>query len=167
MCFARRNAVISPNLIYKHRGLYVHTHSNNGQGKCSIISRYPFSGITPNKYGVYIDLGEGIVVVGDELSRCCLSPYGPYQLNGIEYKDFPATDDVDYVVKVNKEARQGMVDKLLEDFHSSTTPFCLSFGDFNEPSWLDWTEGALSAGLAPLRCPVAYHPFPVGRRYKR
>lgn len=59
-------------------------------------------------------------------------PYGPYQLNGIEYKDFPATDDVDYVVKVNKEARQGMVDKLLEDFNSSTTPFvCLSVISMN------------------------------------
>ena len=130
------------------QGLYVHTHSNNGQGKCSIISRYPFSGITPNKYGAYIDLGEGIVVL---VMNChgAYFPYGPYQLNGIEYKDFPATDDVDYVVKVNKEARQGMVDKLLEDFNSSTTPFVCLSGDFNEPSWLDWTEGALSAGLAP------------------
>ena len=130
------------------QGLYVHTHSNNGQGKCSIISRYPFSGITPNKYGVYIDLGEGIIVL---VMNChgAFYPYGPYQLNGIEYKGYEATDDVDYVVKVNKEARQGMVDKLLEDFNSSTTPFVCLSGDFNEPSWLDWTEGALSAGLAP------------------
>ena len=129
------------------QGLYVHTHSNNGQGKCSIISRYPFSGITPNKYGVYIDLGEGIIVL---VMNChgAFYPYGPYQLNGIEYKGYEATDDVDYVVKVNKEARQGMVDKLLEDFNSSTTPFVCLSGDFNEPSWLDWTEGALSAGLA-------------------
>ena len=95
------------------QGLYVHTHSNNRQGKCSIISRYPFSGITPNKYGVYIDLGDGIVVL---VMNChgAFYPYGPYQLNGIEYKGYEATDDVDYVVKVNKEARQGMVDKLLE-----------------------------------------------------
>ncbi len=72
-------------------------------------------------------MGDGIVVL---VMNChgAYFPYGPYQLNGIEYKDFPATDDVDYVVKVNKEARQGMVDKLLEDFNSSTTPFCLSLG---------------------------------------
>ena len=110
------------------QGLYVHTHSNNGQGKCSIISRYPFSGITPNKYGVYIDLGEGIIVL---VMNChgAFYPYGPYQLNGIEYKGYEATDDV--------------------DFNSSTTPFVCLSGDFNEPSWLDWTEGALSAGLAP------------------
>ena len=124
------------------QGLYVHTHSNNGQGKCSIISRYPFSGITPNKYGAYIDLGESIVVL---VMNChgAYFPYGPYQLNGIDYKGFPATNDVDYVVKVNKDKRQDMVDKLLEDFHSSTTPFVCLSGDFNEPSWLDWTEGAL------------------------
>ena len=76
-------------------------------------------------------------------------PYGPYQLNGIAYEGYEGTDDVDYVVKVNKEARQGMVDKLLEDFNSSTTPFVCLSGDFNEPSWLDWTEGALKAELAP------------------
>ena len=130
------------------QGLYVHTHSNNRQGKCSIISRYPFSGITPNKYGVYIDLGDGIVVL---VMNChgTFYPYGPYQLNGIAYEGYEGTDDVDYVVKVNKEARQGMVDKLLEDFNSSTTPFVCLSGDFNEPSWLDWTEGALKAELAP------------------
>lgn len=130
------------------QGLYVHTHSNNGQGKCSIISRYPFAAITPNKYGVYIDLGEGVVVL---VMNChgAFYPYGPYQLNGIEYKGYPGTDDVDYVVKVNKEARQDMVDKLLEDFASATTPFVCLSGDFNEPSWLDWTEGARLAGLAP------------------
>lgn len=130
------------------QGLYVHTHSNNGQGECSIISRYPFSGITPNKYGAYIDLGEGVTVL---VMNChgAYYPYGPYQLNGIAYKGYEGTDDVDYVVKVNKEARQGMVDKLLEDFKSSTTPFVCISGDFNEPSWLDWTEGAKAAGLAP------------------
>ena len=76
-------------------------------------------------------------------------PYGPYQLNGIDYGGYPATDNVDEVVRVNKEVRQGMVDKLLEDFNSSTTPFVCLSGDFNEPSWLDWTEEALAAGLAP------------------
>ena len=130
------------------RGLYIHTHSNNGQGKCSIISRYPFSGTTPNKYGVYIDLGEGIVVL---VMNChgAFYPYGPYQLNGIEYKGYPGTDDVDYVVRVNKEARQDMVDKLLEDLASATTPFVSLSGDFNEPSWLDWTKDAQSAGIIP------------------
>lgn len=130
------------------RGLYIHTHSNNGQGKCSIISRYPFSGTTPNKYGVYIDLGEGIVVL---VMNChgAFYPYGPYQLNGIEYKGYPGTDDVDYVVRVNKEARQDMVDKLLEDLASATTPFVSLSGDFNEPSWLDWTKDAQSAGIVP------------------
>ncbi len=76
-------------------------------------------------------------------------PYGPYQLNGIEYKGYPGTDDVDYVVRVNKEARQDMVDKLLEDLASATTPFVSLSGDFNEPSWLDWTKDAQSAGIVP------------------
>ncbi len=132
----------------KAQGLYIHTHSNNGQGKCSIISRYPFSGTTPNKYGVYIDLGDGIVAL---VMNChgAYKPYGPYQLNGIEYGGFGATTDVDYVVEVNKQARQNMVDMLLADLASSTTPFVSISGDFNEPSWLDWTENTKSAGMTP------------------
>lgn len=132
----------------KAQGFYIHTHSNNGQGKCSIISRYPFSGTTPNKYGVYIDLGEGIVAL---VMNChgAFKPYGPYQLNGIAYGGYDPTTDVDYVVKINKEVRQGMVDKLLEDLASATTPFVSISGDFNEPSWLDWTESTRAAGITP------------------
>ena len=88
-------------------------------------------------------------------------PYGPYQLNGIEYKGYPGTDDVDYVVKVNKEARQAMVDKLLEDLASATTPFISLSGDFNEPSWLDWTADAQSAGIVPYVVQWTIHPNPV------
>ena len=86
-------------------------------------------------------------------------PYGPYQLNGIEYKDFPATDDVDYVVKVNKEARQGMVDKLLEDFHSSTTPFVFRGTSTNRHGLIGRKVPCqqallltLSSGLPPVPC---------------
>lgn len=130
------------------QGLYVHSHTNNGQGRCSIISRYPFTGVTPNGYGVYIDLGEGITALVMDCHGA-YKPYGPYQLNGIDYGGYPATTDVDYVVKVNGEVRKEMVDKLLEDVASATTPFISISGDFNEPSWLDWTEEAVKAGLAP------------------
>lgn len=132
----------------RENGLYVHSHTNNGQGRCSIISRYPFAGTTPNGYGVYIDLGDGITAL---VMNChgAYKPYGPYQLNGIDYGGYPATDDVDYVVQVNKEVRQEMVTKLLEDVASATTPFISISGDFNEPSWLDWTEGTVAAGAAP------------------
>ena len=141
----------------KSKGLYVHSHSNNGQGKCCIISRYPFRGTTPNKYGVYVDLGGGVVVL---VMNChgAFYPYGPYQLNGIEYRGYSGTDDVEYVEKVNRKARQDMVVKLLEDFTSATTPFVCLSGDFNEPSWLDWTVSTQQAGLTPyvVRWPTIY-----------
>ncbi len=149
----------------KAQGLYIHTHSNNGQGKCSIISKYPFAGTTPNQYGVYIDLGEGIVAL---VMNChaVYKPYGPYQLSGIEYAGYPPTTDVDYVMKVNKEARQEMVDKLLEDVNSATTPFISISGDINEPSWLDgvvqWpTTRALWEGGIKGDAYRTIHPDPV------
>lgn len=45
----------------KAQGLYIHTHSNNGQGNVVSYRVIRFR-TTPNEYGVYIDLGE-------ELSR--------------------------------------------------------------------------------------------------
>ena len=138
-------------------GLYVHSHTNNGQGRCSIISRYPFEGTTPNGYGVYIDLGDGIEAL---VMNChgAYKPYGPYQLSGIDYGGYPATDDVEYVVRINKEVRQEMVGKLLEDVASATTPFISISGDFNEPSWLDWTAETVSAGSTPyaVQWPTTY-----------
>lgn len=125
-------------------GLYVHSHTNNGQGRCSIISRHPFVGVTPNKYGVYIDLGDNITAL---VMNCHgeWKPYGPYQLSGIPYQGFPATTNVEEVIKMNYDARIDMVNKLLEDVLSSTTPFISVSGDYNEPSWLDWTEAAVEA----------------------
>ena len=55
-------------------------------------------------------------------------PYGPYQLNGIDYKGFPATNDVDYVVKVNKDKRQDMVDKTVGRLPLVYHSLCLSLG---------------------------------------
>lgn len=132
----------------KAKGLYVHTHANNGQGKCSIISRYPFAGVTPNKYGVYIDLGEGIVAL---VMNChgAFKPYGPYQLGGIAYGGYAPSDDADNVAEMNRKVRREMVDRLLEDVASATTPFISLSGDFNEPSWLDWTEQTRAAGMTP------------------
>lgn len=144
-------------------GLYVHTHKNNGQGPCSILSRYPFVGTTPNNYGVYIDLGDGMVVL---VMNChgAFKPYGPYQLNGIDYGGYPATNDVEQVIRQNRDVRKDMVDKLLEDFSSSTTPFVSVSGDFNEPSWLDWTESTTAAKLTPcaVQWPVTHTLWTAG-----
>lgn len=146
-------------------GLYTHSHSNNGQGRCTIISRIPFAGTTPNGYGVYIDLGDHITVL---VMNChgAYKPYGPYQLGGIEYAGYPPTTDIDSVIKTNREVRSEMVEKLLEDIKSSPTPFISLSGDFNEPSWLDWTKKTVSAGTTPfaVRWPTTYALWKGGLR---
>ncbi len=126
-------------------GLYVHSHASNGQQAVSIISKYPFAGTTANNYGVYIDLGDGITAL---VMNChgINKPYGPYQLNNISYGEFGGNTNVSEVVSLNWTARQGMVSKILEDFNASTTPFVSLSGDFNEPSWLDWTQAVKNSG---------------------
>lgn len=145
MCAQECNNLIAEEV--EAYGLYIHSHTNNGQGRCSIISKYPFEETTPHRYGVYIHLGDGIKVL---VMNChgAFKPYGPYQLNGIDYGGFPATSDVNSVIETNKNARKDMVEALLEDFRSATTQFVSISGDFNEPSWFDWTEATTQAGLS-------------------
>lgn len=134
------------------RGYHILSHTNNGQGRCSIISRLPIAGHTPLKYGAYLDLGDAVRVL---VMNChgAFKPYGPYQLNGIEYGGFGTGDPEDpaqvaRVVEENRKARQQMVDLISEELDAAETDLISLSGDFNEPSWLDWTEAAKAAGLS-------------------
>lgn len=155
MCMQECNHIIAEEV--EAYGLYIHSHNNNTQGRCSIISKYPFEGTTPNKFGVYIHLGDSIKIL---VMNChgAYKPYGPYQLNGINYGGFRATNDVNGVIEANKNARKDMVEALLEDFRSATTQFVSISGDFNEPSWLDWTTATTQAGLSTyvVQWPTTY-----------
>ncbi len=139
---------------FKDAGLHVHFSANNRKGPVCIISKYPFVGKTPHSYGIYIDLGDGVKVL---VMNCHAAhkPYGPYQLNGIDYGKSKANADPQQVYEQNKKARQEMVDLLLEDILSAETDNIILCGDFNEPSWLDWTEQTTKAGLSACVLPWA------------
>lgn len=134
------------------RGYHILSHTNNSQGRCCIISKLPFDGQTPLKYGAYVDLGNGIKVL---VMNChgAFKPYGPYQLNGIEYSGFKPVDPEDpaqvaAVMEDNRKARQTMVDLLAQELATAETDLICLSGDFNEPSWLDWTAETKVAGLS-------------------
>ena len=135
----------------KEAGLNVYSHANNHKAACCIVSKLPFAGQTPNGYGTYFDLGDGVKI----LVMVCHGnhvPYGPYQFAGIKYgHQYEIYDTPENVWKANKESRQDMVDLILEDLKSATTDKIVLCGDFNEPSWLDWTEATTKAGTTPCK----------------
>ncbi len=107
----------------------------------AIISRYPIGESTPN------DLGVPIVVDGRTVWAFNIHltdyPYQPYQLLKIRYGQAPFIDTEEEAIDWADRTRRPGMELLMADLASipqDDTAFV--FGDFNEPSGLDWTEAA-------------------------
>ena len=118
----------------------------------AILSRHPIVTNAPGKWGVSIRLPSGRLVWMFNV-HLPAEPYQPYQLAGIPYANAPFLKTAEEAVAEARKARGAQVERLLCDLKpalKSGQPVFLT-GDFNEPSHLDWTARAVSAG----RCPIA------------
>jgi endonuclease/exonuclease/phosphatase family metal-dependent hydrolase len=116
----------------------------------AILSRYPIGPLTENS------LGAPILVNGRQVYAYNIhlddSPYQPYQLMWIPYGDSPFLTTEAEAVAAAKATRSAALDLLEADLRTAQlADLTLIFGDFNEPSNLDWTEAAVKAGLQPLK----------------
>ncbi len=114
----------------------------------TIISKYPIVDTSANKYGVKIKIDDKhfVWMFNVHLMYC---PYEPYQLNGIEYCGGPALYTGEEAAKSALLTRGVEVNSNISDIlkvQKEGYPVFLT-GDFNEPSCLDWTAKAVSAGL--------------------
>ncbi len=121
----------------------------------AILSRYPIIGSTPHDLGVIIDVdGHHVAVFNIHLTDF---PYQPYQLLGIPYGEAPDLTTAEEAVRAAQEARGPALELLLADIDSAgDTEAAVIFGDFNEPSYRDWSARAVKAGRHPLVVP---YPF--------
>jgi len=133
--------------------LGMHLHEQRGDENviwaCAIFSRYPILRSTPHDLGVVVDAaGRRVAVFNIHPSDF---PYQPYQLLGIPYGDAPFLQSAEQAERAAEQARGQALQLLLEDLAStSDTEAQVIFGDFNEPSWRDWSERAVAAGRHPL-----------------
>jgi exodeoxyribonuclease-3 len=83
-------------------------------------------------------------------------PYQPYQLLKIEYEETPFYDTEKEAIQSALQSRQQQVEELLKDINDFTKnedpkiPIFIT-GDFNEPSYLDWTERTAKIGRHPIK----------------
>jgi endonuclease/exonuclease/phosphatase family metal-dependent hydrolase len=80
-------------------------------------------------------------------------PYQPYQLLGIPYENGAFIKTEAQAIEEAKKARGADVEDVLKDIASlkSTALPTILVGDFNEPSYLDWTEAAAKSGRHPIK----------------
>ncbi len=115
----------------------------------AIISRYPIGPATPNDLGVPVDVeGRKVWVFNIHLDD---SPYQPYQLLDIEYGAFPFIKTEAEAVKFAQETRGHALKLLFDDMKAAEgADATFIFGDFNEPSFRDWTAETVKAGHNPI-----------------
>ncbi len=133
---------------------YDQTATNDALWSNAVLSRFPIiSKGLPNDTGVTIDVnGRKVHVFNVHLDD---SPYQPYQLLNIEYGDFPFLKTADEAIKAATDTRGPALKLLFDDMASAgEAEASFVFGDFNEPSHLDWTESVVKAGFHPMS--VAY-----------
>lgn len=129
---------------------YDQTAENEALWANAVLSRYPIAGkATPNDLGVTIEAeGRKIQVFNIHLDD---APYQPYQLLNIEYGPYPYLKTAEEAVKSAQDTRGGALKLLFADMDAAgAADASFVFGDFNEPSYHDWTEAAVKAGNQPL-----------------
>lgn len=129
--------------------VYDQTKTNAALWAGAILSRYPIRKATANDLGVEIDVaGRSVYAFSLHLTDF---PYQPYQLLGIPYGDAPFLTTAAEAAAAAKAARGPALDLFEADLaEAKDAAATFVFGDFNEPSHLDWTPGTVAAKYHPL-----------------
>lgn len=117
-----------------------------------ILSRFRCLETTSQRWGAKFGLASGrsLWVFNAHLAYW---PYQPYQILGIPYEDASFLKTEAEAIRAAREARGDQVAMLVRELSQaleSGLPVVLT-GDFNEPSYQDWTEAAARAGKCPLK----------------
>jgi endonuclease/exonuclease/phosphatase family metal-dependent hydrolase len=119
--------------------------------RTGILTRFTVITNTPRKWGVAVRLDSGRTAWMFN-AHLMHAPYQPYQLLSIPYANAPFIRTAEEAVSEARKARGEQVTRLLGEVRpvlATGVPVFLT-GDFNEPSHLDWTPRAATAGICPL-----------------
>ena len=135
-------------------GFHYHeqTTQNDALWANAILSRFPIMETTPHDLGVRINV-NGLVVYLFNIHPTDY-PYQPYQLLDIPYDDAPFLSTAEKAVQSAEQTRSLAFQLLERDLALASDASLVAItGDFNEPSHLDWTTAAATAGLHPMAVP--------------
>jgi exodeoxyribonuclease III len=133
------------------RALGLHRHElprHPARRSNAVLSRFPCAGSTPGGHGVRIDAaGRSVTVFNLHLAD---APYQPYQLARIAYDGSPFLATEGEAIVAATAARGRAIKVLERDLAGLDGAAVVIAGDFNEPSFRDWTTRAAADGRHPL-----------------
>ncbi len=151
-CASQSCADLNPGIacrIARELDFYCHEQvAPSIHGLNAVLSRYPITGHTQSGLGVRIGID------GNEIKLFNLhlldAPYQPYQLTGIAYAGAPFIATEEQAIAVAVAARSKTIDALERDLETAGDGAVLVTGDFNEPSFRDWTSRAAAIRRHPI-----------------
>ncbi len=117
-----------------------------------IVSRFPIGAATTTRWGVEIEYAVGRTLVFFN-AHFAASPYQPYQLLNIPYGDAPFITTESQAIEWAHKSRGEQVLRLLSEIRRAANAGqrIVLTGDFNEPSFQDWTARAAAAKVCPIK----------------
>ena len=118
-----------------------------------IFSKFPIIHISPIYKGIIINYYNNIIGIFN--IHLTDEPYQPFQLNNIEYGDYPFITTEEEAIMYAKNARQTDIINFINEIELMNSKYNLSttivLGDFNEPSHRDWTNKVANDKFRPIK----------------
>ena len=126
--------------------------------RTALLSRFPIESVTPNRYAVKVTLdnGQKIAFANAHLTSF---PFQSHQVCHLPSGGGPYIDTEEEAIASADKTRGDEVRMMIKEATSLNLPI-VATGDFNEPSFLDWTEAAAASGRNPMKV-----DWPASRQY--
>lgn len=117
--------------------------------RTALLSRFPIKEVTPEKYGVKIELDNG-KEIGFFNVHATSFPFQPAQIAHKPSGGGPYINNEEQAIRWADWTRGSEFRTLIKEADGLGLP-SIATGDFNEPTHLDWTPKAVEAGLYPFK----------------
>jgi exodeoxyribonuclease III len=117
--------------------------------RTALLSRFPIETVTPNRYAVAVKLPDGqkIAFANAHLTSF---PFQSHQLCHLPTGGGPYLNTEEEAIASADKTRGDEVRTMISEADTLNAPV-VATGDFNEPSFLDWTQEAADAGRHPIK----------------
>lgn len=117
--------------------------------RTGLLSKFPIESVSPNRYAVAVKLenGQKVAFANAHLTSF---PFQSHQLCHLPTGGGPYLNTEEEAIASADATRGDEVRTLIREAGALNAPV-IATGDFNEPSFLDWTEEAAAAGRHPIK----------------
>ena len=128
--------------------------------RTALLSRFPIESVSSKRYAVTVSLDNGARVAFAN-AHLTSFPFQSHQLCHLPSGGGPYLDTEEEAIASADKTRGEEVRTMIRESDATGLP-SIAVGDFNEPSYLDWTTRAAEAGRHPVKV-----DWPASRQFQQ